>query len=198
MKKKPAVSRKRKLALMGKQVRVLITLHRRRNLDKREVKWETNYLLPEDQWVGWVTGFRTLQEGVSHPGGIYDQGYLDVKNTVPCALVAEWPDYTPRRVSPFGISTDLKGLKPRKVSSSWGETPYADADRWSLSRQPRKENGDFRGISSKEMTDLYDRPVVCRRCSEQVKTVRAREHAVKMHDTPEDIPWKDLRKLFED
>jgi len=82
-----------KKRLMGKKVRVFKTFVRR-SMNHRY--WDpVPCLAPK---IGWVVGFRSLQNGVLRPGGDGEMPYLASVQRVPCMLVAFSPSRSPQKV----------------------------------------------------------------------------------------------------
>jgi len=120
------------LPFMGRKVKVEFILKRKQVWDSgkrgHRVTWEQVDL---KGWggkyrprVGWFCGVRWLQEGFSHmstgSGYDYDPGYMEVKNTVPVAMVCFWPTSKPVPVPILGCLPMDRGLKPEApIQASW-------------------------------------------------------------------------------
>jgi len=125
---------KPKRVLMGQ----IVTVHKElwRETHGRERSWVPHEVPPR---AGWVTGWRTLQNGLLCWGGPDDPNWLETKETVTCVLVVYWPTENPVRVPLYGYSV--------------GDEPHNSAYRWSPEQRkaisedvklaPRDQHGRF-------------------------------------------------------
>jgi len=140
------VNTKDRLELMGEVVTV--TQEFKRESDGPWYKpgtrrfWEAKDVDPR---AGWVTGFRTLQNGTLQTNGFEGPTYLTSIETVSCVLVAYWPTYEPVNVPLDGFKV---GGEPYHNSEEYWNTPEGergrewlrlDAEHW-----PRDEKGRWK------------------------------------------------------
>lgn len=139
-------------SLMGEVVTVYKELYKVRqfNGDTQQTKHQARDVEPR---AGWVTGYRTLQEGITldHYNRYTDSRTFKVTGTVQCLLVVYWPTMNPVRVPLDGYEL---GGEPESPSVEWKEE-YKEDQRKYVQNWPRNEKGQW--IPHAEMTEEQEK-----------------------------------------
>lgn len=136
--------------MMGKIVTVTHQLVRKSNGYSRW--WESESL--EEPRPGWVTGFRTLQNGtvsVEREYGYreYEQRYWNCHNTTPAILVTFWPTLNPIHVPLDGVVIG-GNPQPYPTLPDFDVKPFGELMREEMEYWPRDNKG--RWLAAKDIT----------------------------------------------